>query len=30
MEALVISFKDMQEDMESGVFDKTDNGTCTQ
>lgn len=30
MEALVRSFKDMQEDMESGVFDKTDNGTCTQ
>lgn len=30
MEALIKSFKEMQKDMESGVFDKTDNGTCTQ
>ena len=30
MEAAIKTFEKMKKDMESGVFDKTDNGTCTQ
>lgn len=30
MEAMIKTFEEMKKNMESGVFDKTDNGTCTQ